>query len=274
MNRSLSVALIQMTSVDDLALNLSQMLDMLSQIHPSEQVRLSCFPENCLYMRTTEGEAIQPISLPGDHLAVLAQRARELKMFLHLGSAPVFLNENLYNCTLLITDQGEIKPTYQKMHLFDIHLDGQKAIRESDVFQHGKKPNIIEIDGWRLGETICYDLRFAELYSAYARAEVDAILIPSAFLVKTGEAHWDILTRARAIESQAYVLAAAQGGTHIGKKSGVRETYGHSLIIDPWGKVLARAEASPSVVLSVLSRERIENVRRQIPMKSHRRPQI
>lgn len=273
MNQSheLSVALAQMTSIDDVDGNILQMEELLSRIHPTAKVRLACFPENCLYMRTLEGEAIHPISLTEGPILRLAERARLLQMFLHLGSIPAMVGDQLFNCTVLITDQGEIKPTYQKMHLFDIHLEGQKPIRESDVFSHGHKPNVIEIDGWRLGETICYDLRFAELYSIYARQEVDAILVPSAFLVKTGEAHWDVLLRARAIESQAYVLAAAQGGTHIGKKGGVRETHGNSLIIDPWGKVISRAESWPSVVIATLTKEQIENVRRQIPMKLHRR---
>jgi deaminated glutathione amidase len=267
----LSIALMQMTSIDDVDSNVLQMEELLSKIHPTAKVRLACFPENCLYMRTLEGDKIHPISLSNGPITRLAAKARELNMFLHLGSIPANVNGHLYNCTVLITDRGEVKPTYQKMHLFDIHLEGQKPIRESDVFKHGHKPNVIEIDGWRLGETICYDLRFAELYSLYARQEVDAILVPSAFLVKTGEAHWDVLLRARAIESQAYVLAAAQGGTHIGKKGGVRETYGNSLVVDPWGKVISRGEASPSVVIASLTKEQIENVRRQIPMKLHRR---
>lgn len=271
MNHELSVALVQMTSVDDVETNVAQMAEMLDKIHPSSNVRLVCFPENCLYLRTREGEAIQAISFAHPALKKLAEKARGLKMNLHLGSMPAELHGALYNCTVLITDQGEIRPTYQKIHLFDIQLAGQKPIRESDVFRHGTQPHVIEIDGWKLGETICYDLRFAELYSVYARQEVDAILIPSAFLVKTGEAHWDVLVRARAIESQAYVLAAAQGGTHIGKNGGVRETYGHSLIVDPWGKVMARAESSPSVVIATLTKELVESVRRQIPMKDHRR---
>lgn len=267
----LSIALIQMTSIDDVEVNVAQMEDLLGRIHTTAKVRLACFPENCMYMRTLEGDVIHPIDFAGEPMKRLSRKAQELGIFLHLGSIPAVVDGHLYNCTVLITDQGEVRPTYQKMHLFDIHLEGQKAIRESDVFRHGQKPNIIEVDGWRLGETICYDLRFAELYSLYARQEVDAILVPAAFLVKTGEAHWDVLLRARAIESQAYVLAAAQGGTHIGKKGGVRETYGNSLAVDPWGRVIARADSSPSVVICTLNKEQIENVRRQIPMKLHRR---
>ena len=271
MSAELSIALVQMTSIDDIESNTQQMIGLLNQIHSSSKVRLACFPENCLYLRTKEGEAIQGIELGAPVFVVLAKEARERKMFLHLGSVPLRADGHLYNSSILITDQGEVRSTYRKFHLFDIQLSGQKAIKESDVFKHGQKPSVLEIDGWKIGESICYDLRFAELYSYYAKQEVDAILIPSAFLVKTGEAHWDILTRARAIESQAYVLAAAQGGTHIGRNGGLRETYGNSLVVDPWGKVIARAETSPSVVIATLAKELVENVRRQIPMKSHRR---
>lgn len=271
MSTELHVALVQMTSIDDVETNASQMLEQLEKIHPSSKVRLACFPENCLYMRTREGEAILPVDFKHPGFQKLAAYAVEKKMYLHLGAIPVKIGDHMYNGSVLITDQGEILPTYQKMHLFDIQLAGQKPIRESDVYRHGEKPNILEIDGWKIGESICYDLRFSELYSSYARSEVDMILIPAAFLVKTGEAHWDVLVRARAIESQAYVLAAAQGGTHIGKNGGVRETYGNTLAVDPWGQVMARAEASPNLLIVTLSKERIENVRRQIPMKSHRR---
>lgn len=178
----------------------------------------------------------------------------------------------MYNSSMLITPEGEIHPTYQKMHLFDIQLDGQAPLKESDVFRHGHAPHIIEVDGWRLGEAICYDVRFAELFSQYARKEVDLILLPAAFLVKTGEAHWEVLLRARAIESQSYVVAAAQGGTHQGCRGGTRETYGHTLIVDPWGAVVGQVEKlGPGVTIVKLSRERIEAVRRQIPMKFHRR---
>lgn len=271
MSRELSVALVQMTSIDDVAANLEQIKNQIFQIHPSLKPRLICLPENSLYMRTKEGEAIKALRLNDSVFAELSALARKENFFIHVGSVPLDIDGKVFNSSVLITDLGGVQASYQKMHLFDIHLEGQKPIRESDVFTHGAKPSTFEIDGWKFGETICYDLRFAELYSQYAKQGVDVILIPSAFLPKTGEAHWDVLMRARAIESQAYVLAAAQGGSHIGKNGGVRETYGNSLVVDPWGQVLTRADHSPSVILATLSKERIEVVRRQIPMKSHRR---
>ncbi len=277
MNAELVVAAAQMTSIDDVDTNLMQMEALLEDIFKSsektqEKIRLVGFPENCLYMRIVEGEKIQGFSLSHYAFVRLSEQAKKYDTYLHLGSVPLYVDGHLYNSSILISPQGEVTPTYQKMHLFDIQLEGQKAIRESDVFRHGQKPSIIEVDGWRIGETICYDVRFAELFSQYARKEVDLILVPAAFLVKTGEAHWEVLLRARAIESQSYLMASAQGGTHQNASGGVRETHGHTLIIDPWGAVVGQVnKRSVGYTVAKLSRERIDSVRRQIPMKFHRR---
>lgn len=270
--QELVIANVQMTSIDDVDTNLMQMESLLERIFEKHQPRLVTFPENCLYMRLTEGEKIPGFELSHSLFSRLSELAIQYKTHLHLGSVPLLIEGHLYNSSVLITPQGQVQPTYQKMHLFDIQLEGQKAIRESDAFRHGQRPSILEVDGWRIGETICYDVRFAELFSQYARKEVDLILVPAAFLVKTGEAHWNILLRARAIESQSYVVASAQGGTHQGLKGGTRETYGHSISIDPWGNVLGEiTQHGPGFVVTTLSRQQIENVRKQIPMKFHRR---
>lgn len=272
MSSELVVAAVQMTSVDDVDTNLKQIEELLKETFQKSQPRLVCFPENCLYLRVVEGEKIPGFELTHHAFVTLSAWAKKYNTHLHLGSVPLAINGVLFNSSVLITPAGEVHPTYQKMHLFDIQLEGQKPIRESDVFRHGAKPSIIDVDGWRIGETICYDLRFSELFSRYAKEDVDLILVPAAFLVKTGEAHWEVLLRARAIESQAFVLASAQGGTHRGLRGGSRETYGHSLIVDPWGVVVSQVEKLGSgVTLSTLTRERIAKVRQQIPMKSHRR---
>ena len=275
MNSELVVAVVQMTSVDDVDANLQQMKNALAEIFKSAQPRLVNFPENCLYLRLVEGEKIAGLEITHPAFAQLSQWAQQYNTHLHLGSVPLFVDGHLYNSSVLVKPTGEVEPTYKKLHLFDIQLEGQKPIRESDVFRHGQKPSVIDIDGWRIGEAICYDVRFSELFSQYAQQEVDAILLPAAFLVKTGEAHWEILLRARAIESQSYVLASAQGGTHIGARGGSRDTYGHSLIIDPWGAIIGQvAEFKPGFVISTLSKERLAKVRSQIPMKAHRRLQL
>lgn len=271
-SQELVVASVQMTSIDDVDANLMQIEALLEDVFKKSNPRLVSFPENCLYLRLTEGERIPGFEITHTIFDRLSELALQYKTYLHLGSVPLLVEGHLYNSSVFITPEGQVQPTYQKMHLFDIQLEGQKAIRESDAFRHGQKPSILDVDGWRVGETICYDVRFAELFSQYARKEVDLILVPAAFLVKTGEAHWNILLRARAIESQSYVVASAQGGTHRGIKGGTRETYGHSLMIDPWGTVLAEVtQHGPGFVIQTLTRDRIEKVRAQIPMKFHRR---
>ena len=272
LNSDFLVATVQMTSVDQIENNLLQIENIVQQIFASASPQLVCFPENCLYLRVVEGEKIEGMDITHPAFIRLAKLAEKNNTHLHLGSVPLQMPGGLYNSSILIKPTGEILPTYQKIHLFDIQLENQAPIRESDVFCHGASTHIIEIDGWRIGQTICYDLRFAELFSIYARKEVDLILVPAAFLVKTGEAHWHILLRARAIESQAYVVASAQGGTHIGKEQKTRETYGHSLVVDPWGLILDEIEAPRmGYTITKLTRDRLKQVRKQIPMSSHRR---
>lgn len=272
MSNELTVAAIQMTSVDDIDANLKQIESLLEEVFKTAKPRLVCLPENCLYLRLKEGEKIEGVTLSHPAFQKLSELAKRYNTNLHLGSVPLWVESYLYNSSALVTSDGEVRATYQKMHLFDIQLEGQAALRESDAFRHGQHPSIIEVDGWKIGETICYDVRFAELFSQYARREVDLILVPAAFLMKTGEAHWEILLRARAIESQSYLIASAQGGTHVGTQGGKRETYGHSQIIDPWGKISAVVkEHAPGFIISTLKRDLIESVRRQIPMKYHRR---
>lgn len=273
MSQELKVALCQMNSVDNVQANLRQMESLLAEIPENSGVRLFCFPENCLYLRLKEGEAIPPFTLEDPVFKDLSVLARARKAYFHLGSVPLQMGDFLYNSSVVITDTGKIETSYQKIHLFDIQLTGQKALRESDVFKHGTGPGILEIDGWRIAQSICYDLRFAELYAHYARENVDVILVPAAFLVKTGEAHWEVLLRARAIESQCYVVASAQAGHHVSTRGvGHRDTYGHSLIIEPWGTVVAHLD-QPKQQTSVysLSKAKIHQTREQIPMSQHRR---
>ncbi len=265
----LKIALTQMTSVDDVNENLQTIFSLLKKLSPNE-VSAVFFPENCLFMRLREGEKILGFDLGHAAFSDLAQWAGQNQTALHLGSVPVLENGTMFNGTVWISAQGEVKVSYRKIHLFDIHLENQKPIRESDIFTRGEHPQILNLHNWKLGQSICYDLRFSDLYHYYARNHVDAILIPSSFLVKTGKAHWDVLMRARAIESQCYVIASAQAGLHKSPR-GQRETYGHSVVIDPWGTVVAELEGSPELQVVELQKSLIEAVRTQIPMKSHRR---
>lgn len=267
---NLRVAICQLNSIDDVTQNLKQIIRLLENFSKKDQVRLIAFPENCLFMRLTEGGEIQTLNIQHEALKELSYWARKLNSYIHLGSVAFEEKGKVYNQSLIISDTGNIVPSYRKIHLFDIQLENALPIRESDRFFHGSKPETFSVDGWLIGQSICYDLRFSELFSFYARLSVDLVLVPSAFLFKTGEAHWHVLLRARAIESQCYVVAAAQGGIHKGVL-GTRETYGRSLAVDPWGKVLGEIHQSPGQVIIDLKKSQIKKVRDQIPMAKHRR---
>lgn len=264
------IAVLQITSIDDVQANLDQIFKLLKKIE-TKKVDAAFLPENCLYMRTQEGAALPAFQLSDRCFVDLQNWVDQFGCALHLGSVPLLGTSGLVNASIWLEPGKPSRHVYSKMHLFDIELEGQKPIRESDVFKQGPKPEVLEFKGWRWGLSICYDLRFSELYSEYAKLEVDGILIPSSFLVPTGQAHWDVLMRARAIESQCYVVASAQMGTHRGVKAGERLTYGHSLVVDPWGIKVVEMQLAPDVQICELSQERIQSVRRQIPMKKHRR---
>lgn len=268
--KTVKIAICQMTSIDLVDQNLQSIFQHLEN-GLKQGAELYLFPENSLYLRIVEGEAISGFEISDPVFQKLADWTRRHQKTIQLGSIPLRENGKLTNATVAIEADGQVHTVYRKMHLFDIQLEGQRPIRESDVFNHGPEPKTWSFGGWKFGQSICYDLRFSELFSHYANQLVDVILVPSAFLVKTGEAHWEVLLRARAIESQCYVLAAAQAGTHRNEK-GSRSTYGHSLAIDPWGKVIAKGPADgPATLVVELSRDLLEQVRRQIPMQSHRR---
>lgn len=285
---SLKLFVAQMTSVDDLDSNLRQILATLDRVGPRRGLTLVSFPENCLYLRLREGESIPALELSHPAFARIAEKARALSVNVHLGSVPLRTGGKPANATVFISANGEIISAYEKIHLFDIQLENGPRHMESDAFAHGRGAAVIElrepagavVDSnpasgdavWRIGLTICYDLRFSPLFHEYALAECDLILVPAAFLVPTGQAHWEVLLRARAIETQAYVAAAAQAGVHQNDKGGRRETFGHSLIIDPWGRVLTAGGATSTELLEAdLLLEAPRKVRAQIPMKSHRR---
>ncbi len=262
-----------MNSVDDVDTNFRQIVNLLSEIKKNDEIDLACFPENSLYMRIKEGEVIEGLTLDHKVFSLLKNEANKRGIFLHLGSVAMRVGGQLRNASVTVTPLGEVSITYEKIHLFDIDIENHAPVRESDVYLHGEEPKILELHGWHFGQTICYDLRFSELFNWYAQHAVEAMLVPASFLVPTGKAHWHVLLRARAIESQAYVIAAAQAGQHHSlKKSGLRETFGHSLVIDPWGQILAEGNPEGPQLLKVkLDLEKIKAVRKQIPMANHRR---
>lgn len=272
----MKITLCQLNSADNISKNLEQMV-LLVESHLATQAqsksRLFIFPENSLYFRVIEGEPLQSVSLDSVEVQKLQKLADTHKIDLHF-TTPIADGGKVWNASVLVSPNEPAKIIYKKIHLFDIQLEGQKPIRESDFFTHGEEVTGFEIDGLRFGSSICYDLRFSELYQQLAKNKVDVILVPAAFLVKTGQAHWETLLRARAIESQAYVLASGQVGEHKTTQAGKaasRFTYGHTMAIDPWGSIVqCKAEGVGCLDIEI-SLDLIQSVRRQIPMSDHRR---
>ena len=201
-------------------------------------------------------------------LATLRQTAKDTAIWLHIGSMTFNVpGGKIANRAILISPTGDVVARYDKIHMFDVDLDGGESYRESKTYCAGERAIMADTGAMRLGLSICYDLRFAYLYRAMALAGAEVLTIPAAFTRQTGEAHWQVLQRARAIETGCYVVSAAQGGTH---ESG-RETYGHSIVVDPWGRVIAEAADEPTIVYAELDLSAVEKARTRVPALSHTR---
>jgi deaminated glutathione amidase len=201
-------------------------------------------------------------------LAAFRDLARRLAIWVHAGSLAVKVSpDRAANRSFLIDPRGDIKARYDKIHMFDVDLANGESYRESRSYQPGELAAVADLPWGRLGLTICYDLRFPALYRALAEAGSSFLAIPSAFTRQTGEAHWHVLNRARAVENGCFVLAAAQGGTH---ESG-RETYGHSMVVDPWGRIIAEGDDAPGVVMAEVDPSLVGKARGRIPSLQHGR---
>ncbi len=201
-------------------------------------------------------------------LAAFRDLARKHKIFVHVGSLAIKVApEKAANRGFVITPKGDIVARYDKIHMFDVDLAGGESYRESRNYRAGDIAINADLPWGVLGVTICYDLRFPALYRALAEAGATMLAIPSAFTRQTGEAHWNVLMRARAIENGCFVLAAAQGGKH---ENG-RETFGHSIIVDPWGRVLAEGGSEPGVVMAEIDPAQVAEARSRMPSLQHGR---
>ncbi|MEI9804537.1 MAG: carbon-nitrogen hydrolase family protein [Pseudolabrys sp.] len=201
-------------------------------------------------------------------LAALRDLARKLGIYVHAGSLAIKVSpDKAANRGFLITPKGDVAARYDKIHMFDVDLGNGESYRESRSYAPGESAVLSDLPWGRLGLTVCYDLRFPALYRALAEAGATMLAIPSAFTKQTGEAHWHILNRARAIENTCFVFAAAQGGKH---ENG-RETYGHSLIVDPWGRILAEGGTEPGVVMAEIDLAEVAKARARIPSLQHGR---
>jgi predicted amidohydrolase len=202
-------------------------------------------------------------------LSALTALSRELGVWHLVGSLTLMSDDGrMYNRSVLISEQGRVVASYDKIHMFDATLPSGTVIKESSAYRPGERAVIAETPWGRLGMTVCYDLRFPQLYRALARGGATMLAIPSSFQRETGKAHWHVLLRARAIENASFVIAPALCGDHPGK----RMTYGHSVVIDPWGEVLADGGEAPGVVYADLDLAQVEKVRGMLPSLTHDRP--
>ena len=265
---SFVAAAVQMVSGSDVSENIVAAEGLIKKA-AEQDARLIVLPENFAIMGRDETDKLKVCEADGDGPVqqFLAAAARRYGVWLVAGSVHLAASSDSFvrNSCLVFDDRGERIARYDKIHLFGFETSSERY-RESDTIEPGRSPPLAcDTPLGRIGLSICYDVRFPELYRALG--PVDIILVPSAFTVTTGRAHWEILLRARAIENQAYVIAPAQGGEH----PGGRRTYGHTMIIDPWGEVLGVHPAGEAVVRARIDAERIAEVRSRLPALDNRR---
>jgi predicted amidohydrolase len=261
-------AAVQMLASDDKAANLKEAKHGVRHA-AAEGARVVALPEVFIWRgsKKIEREFAEPI--PGPSSGTMAQLARDLGIYLLAGSILEEIpgSEKAYNTSLLFDPAGKVLASYRKIHLFDVDLANGVSLRESDTRAHGETTAVVKTDLCSMGLSVCYDLRFPELYRGLASQGAELIFIPSAFTAYTGEAHWETLLRARAIENQAYIIAPDQ----FGKSAKSFETHGHSMIVDPWGKVIAELPDGPGVITAEIDLDYLANVRAELPALKHRR---
>jgi predicted amidohydrolase len=268
-SQTLTVAVVQMSSGGDVRANLEHVTHAIRGA-AAAGAQLVAFPENMGY-QAGERDKLQHALPVASHpfLDPVRALARELGVAVLAGSIPEKGPdpEHVYNTSVLIGRKGETVASYRKIHLFDVDFAGL-VLRESAHVTPGEGTVVAELDGWKIGLTVCYDLRFPELYRRLSRQGAEIITIPAAFTLHTGKDHWEVLVRARAIENQAFVLAPGQWG----KCGPGRVSWGKSMIVDPWGAVLACAPERVGWVMATLDRDDLVRVRGELPALEHRRP--
>lgn len=268
MMSSFLAAAIQMNSQPDLDFNINQARQFVEQATHTGAVFVT-LPENFAFLGDERARLEQVDHISETVKISLSAWAKEFGIYILGGGYPVRAGKSkIFNRAVLVSPEGKIVASYNKIHLFDVELSQEESYRESDLVRSGKKISVMYESAKlaNIGLTICYDVRFPELYRKLAGKGAELLCVPAAFTRPTGEAHWEILLRCRAIENSAYLIAPAQTGKH-GKK---RETYGHSMIVDPWGTVLADAGTEPGIITAEINPERLKEVRRKLPSLNHR----
>jgi nitrilase len=262
-----------MNSVRDKAQNLREARRLARQAVDEDGAGLVVFPEHFDWAGGSAKDKIAAGEPERDGPAydMCRRLAQDLKVHVHSGSfyetAPHC--DRVYNTSVVFDPQGNELARYRKIHLFDIHTPDGLRYGESDAVVPGDATTVVQVNGLKLGLAICYDLRFPELFQRLARQGAEVLVLPAAFTLQTGKDHWEVLIRARAIETQCYFVAAAQCGP-VDVEGGTRYTYGHSLVCDPWGHVIAKASDGVGFVSARIDAERIAKTREQMPLASHK----
>jgi predicted amidohydrolase len=263
--KALRVVLIQNSAGGYAGTNLSWIEDRVKAMPPADLVAL---PE-VFAVRGTDADyrlAAEPLDR-SPALQAISRWARTRRAWFLAGSVLERAGRHVYNTCVLIDRAGDIRASYRKIHLFEAHLEDGSLIREADAYSPGRNPVLVDIEGWRAGLSICYDLRFPELFRHYSRHGADLLFVPSNFTQRTGRDHWETLVRARAIENQCFVVAPNQCGEN--PRTGVR-SHGHSMAVGPWGEVLASANRRPTVLRVTLDPRELRRIRGRIPALRHR----
>jgi deaminated glutathione amidase len=264
-------AIFQMTSGIDPAANAAAIADMAARAK-ADGADMLFTPEMAGYLDRDRKRAAATLHSEGDDpvLAAVREAAAKQGLWVHLGSTPLKDERSdgrWANRSFMIDDSGEIRARYDKIHLFDVDLATGESWRESSVYGPGERIVAVDTPWARMGMSVCYDMRFPDLYRALTNAGATVLLMPAAFTVPTGKAHWHILLRARAIEAGCFVVAAAQTGCH----ADGRETYGHSLVVDPWGDIVLDMGEPAGLALAEIDLSRVEDVRGRVPALANRR---
>ena len=273
---SIRGAVLQLTSSDDPADNTATVRAMLEDAaQGGAQIVFTPEVTNCVSLDRARQADILRRPDEDETLRDLRATAKSLGLWLHLGSLAVKTDDpdgRFANRSFLIDNSGEIRATYDKIHMFDVDIGEGESFRESRGYRPGQNAVLTDSPFGRFGLTICYDMRFPLLYAALSAAGAQILTVPSAFSPTTGAAHWHSLLRARAIENGCYVIAAAQTGTHPSQSGKARRTFGHSLVVSPWGEVILDAGTEPGVYEFDFDLENVEDARRRIPSLANRRP--
>lgn len=258
-----TVACLQVNASNDMTSNLEIAVRLTRQA-VADGASFVLMPENVVMMDWGREALLSKAHAEKGHpaLAAFSALAADLKVWLHCGSLAIKLESGkLANRTYVLNPRGQVAATYDKIHMFDVNLGSGEQYNESSTYQSGTNATLLDLPWGRLGLTICYDLRFPHLYRQLAQAGAHFLTIPAAFTKTTGEAHWHVLQRARAIETGCFVFSPAQTGTH----AGGRKTFGHALIVNPWGEVLADAGDEPGYITAEIDPTQVATVRAKVP---------